>query len=136
MNSICVSWGFRIGLNANQVMSLISVWWSHHGIERKIDRLVSWTLPNAQEAERPYVENYKAERAAKKQKKLEGKTFYRIIAYMSDRESVSSADIERDLGLPHSTVPMQLKRMAAKKLIEKSGRGRYRLLVVDETDCT
>ena len=46
---------------------------------------------------------------------------------------MSPAEIERDLELKHATVQMQLKRMIEKGLIEKRGRGKYRLVVLDET---
>jgi hypothetical protein len=126
--------GFHVGLNPYQVMTMIQDWWKHHHIEGKIDRLVRYTIPNAWAASKDYVENYQAEQAEKKQKKFDNKTTTRILGYLIDYESVS--DMKKDLGLNHSTAQMALRRMVAQGLIEKIGRGRYRLIVVDETDCT
>jgi DNA-binding MarR family transcriptional regulator len=124
--------GFCYGLNVNEVMTLIRDWWRKHHIGGKIDRLLRKTLPNALEKSKPYIERYEAKQAAKRQEKLESKTAYKIIVYLMDRE-VSPAEIERDLELKHATVQMQLKRMIEKGLIEKRGRGKYRLVVLDET---
>ena len=127
--------GFHVGLNPYQVMTVIRDWWRHHQIEGKIDRLVRYTLLNAWEASKEYVKNYQAVQAAKTQEKFDGKTVNRILGYLLDNESASLSELEKELGLKHSTAQMALKRMCAKgNVIEKIGRGRYRVMVVDETD--
>jgi hypothetical protein len=122
--------GFRRGLTAQQVATLILSWWSFHDIDGKKERLLRKTIPNAWRAVREYVEDYQA----KQQAKEAGKTVNRILTYLLDHEAASPSELETALNLPHSKVQKALGRMVTKRLIEKIGRAKYRVLVTDETN--
>jgi DNA-binding transcriptional ArsR family regulator len=125
--------GFSYGLSTNQVMTLIQLWWSFHKITGKIDRLVRKTIPDAWEAVKERVEEFQRRKQAEKHKKENNKTVTRIIRFLLDRESASPSELEKALELSHSAAQMALKRMSARGLIERCGRGVYRVVICDET---
>ena len=115
---------FCCGLDQCQTECVVLTWRQKHGLQRSVQKLRDGIIPHAWQEVAPWVERWRAERAAAEDARKSTKTSSMILAYVRDAdEPQTPSSIALALPIPRERAKKAMQRMAKEGKLVRTDQG-------------